>query len=114
MAAIYLEKPPENIYKYLLRIQGEIKSSKGVANFSLPETVYQIIREHEARNKKTTTFELLNTNYLIENGWVKDGSKSYMKGKNAITYTGTNWLFNNELLTEENFEEKINTKTPDV
>ena len=52
MAAIYLEKPPEHIFKYLLKIQGEIKSSKGTAAYSLEKTVYKIIEEHEDLKKQ--------------------------------------------------------------
>ncbi len=51
MAAIYLEKPPEAVYKYLLKIQGEVKSSKGIAVYSLEKTVYKIIEEHEQFKK---------------------------------------------------------------
>ena len=107
MAAIYLEKPPEEIYKYLLKIQGEAKSSKGIAVYSLAQTVYQIIREHELANRKPTQFHFFNTHDLINNGWVKKGSSSYVKGNDVIVYTGTNWLYNNELLTEQNYLEKI-------
>lgn len=52
MASIYLEKPPEHVYKYILKLQGEIKSSKGIAVYSLEKTVYQIIQEHEELKKQ--------------------------------------------------------------
>lgn len=107
MAAIYLEKPPENVYKYLLKIQGEVKSSKGIAVYSLEKTVYKIIEEHEKQNLKASHFDLLNTQYLLDNGWVKIASSSYKRGNDVIVYTGTYWVFNDEKLTEENYLNKI-------
>ncbi len=107
MAAIYLEKPPEEVYKYLLKIQGEAKSAKGIAVYSLAQTVYQIIREHEAGNKTPTQFELLNTNFLLYMGWERFDGTSYKKGNDVIKYSGTEWFINGEKLTEQNYLEKI-------
>lgn len=47
MAAIRLKYLPEDIIKYILKIQGEIKSKKGIGQYSQELTVMQIIREHK-------------------------------------------------------------------
>jgi len=72
--------------------------------------------EKLSRLKNQNSFSRLDSNFLLSNGWVKDmlSRNTYVKGKSVITYTGTSWLCDGEFLTEENFEEKLNTKTPDV
>lgn len=51
MAVINLKAIPQDILRYLLKIQGEIKSEKNIAQYSLEQTVYRIVKEHQAFNK---------------------------------------------------------------
>jgi len=41
------KSPPEDVLKYLLKIQGEKKSEKGITQFSQLQTIFCIIREHK-------------------------------------------------------------------
>jgi hypothetical protein len=50
MPTINLKNIPEDVRKYILKIQGEIKSKKGT-QYSQQLTIYQIIREHQQKNK---------------------------------------------------------------
>jgi len=68
----------------------------------------------EVNSSTKTPLELLNTNYLLANGWEKKDGAYFDGNGNCIQYTGTYWLFNDIRITEDNFEEKLNTKTPDV
>ena len=52
MAAINLKKIPENILRYLLKVQWEAKSAKRISQYSLEKTVYKIIEEHEAMSNQ--------------------------------------------------------------
>ncbi len=52
-------------------------------------------------------FELMSTPLLQYYGWAKNGGSSYGKDNNIVKYDGTNWYFNGELLTEQNYSEKI-------
>ncbi len=38
---------PLDVRKYILKIQGETKAQKGVSQYSLQLTIYQIIRDHK-------------------------------------------------------------------
>lgn len=51
MATINLKNIPEDIRKYILKIQGEVKAKKGT-QFSQTLTIFQIIREHQQLNEK--------------------------------------------------------------
>lgn len=52
MAAIQLNNISSDLYKYVLKIQSEIKIKKGVGQFSQELTVLQIIREHKETKDK--------------------------------------------------------------
>jgi len=56
--------------------------------------------------KNKSAINRLSSQTLIDGGWQKDGSY-YRKGTDFMFYTGTEWLFNGELLTEQNYLEKI-------
>lgn len=43
---------PEDVRKYLLKIQMEIKLKKKVGKYSQQLTIYQIIREHQQFTEK--------------------------------------------------------------
>lgn len=43
--SIYLKKIPEDIMKFILGKQKNIKEKKGVLNYSQELTVYQLLRE---------------------------------------------------------------------
>jgi len=67
------------------------------------------------RIMKKSPLDLLDTNYLLANGWRKIGGSIYTRADHeTVVFHGTYWTYNSEVLTEENFEEKLNTKTPDV
>ncbi len=57
--------------------------------------------------KNQSLFSKINSQLLISNGWDNVGGSFYTKEQNYIEFTGTYWLFNNELLTEQNYLEKI-------
>lgn len=42
-----LKDIPKDVRKYVLKIQGEMKEKKGVAQYSQQLTIFQIIREHK-------------------------------------------------------------------
>ena len=52
MSALILKDLPLDVRKYILKLQGEIKAEKGVCQYSMPLTIYKIIREHKEFNKK--------------------------------------------------------------
>jgi hypothetical protein len=47
MPVFPLKKMPEEVKKYILKVQAEIKIKKGTSNFSQESTIYKIIREHK-------------------------------------------------------------------
>ena len=49
---IPLKEVPLDVRKYMLKIQGEAKERKGISQYSLSLTVFQIIREHKSLIKK--------------------------------------------------------------
>lgn len=52
MPTLKLEIPPD-IFTYVLKIQGEIKSQKGVGKYSQQKVILSIIKEHkELKNPK--------------------------------------------------------------
>jgi len=63
-------------------------------------------RLDKLRNSQSD-FKLMSTPLLLFYGWEKVGGSLYWKNENTIKYDGVNWLFNNELLTEQNYLEKI-------
>jgi len=75
--------------------------------------------EKLSRLKNQSPFSKIDSQLLFNHGWEKakishGAGIDYLRGKDIVKYTGTEWFHNGELLTEENFEEKLNTKTPDV
>lgn len=49
---IKLEEVPTAAYKYVLKMQGEIKIEKNTSQYSLEKTIYRIIKEHEEMSRK--------------------------------------------------------------
>lgn len=47
MSTFPLENIPLDIKKYILKVQGEIKSKKGVSQYNQQLVIFQIIREHK-------------------------------------------------------------------
>jgi len=52
MAELLLREFPEDVRKYLLKIQGKIKADKGICQYSLSQTVYKVVREHQQLKTK--------------------------------------------------------------
>lgn len=52
MTTIYLKGIPEDVAKYILKIQWENKIKKGVGTYSQSQSVIQIIKEHKKQNEK--------------------------------------------------------------
>jgi len=52
MSALILRDLPLDVRKYILKLQGEIKAERGVCQYSMPLTIYKIIREHQALKSK--------------------------------------------------------------
>lgn len=42
-----LKDIPTDVKKYLLKIQGQIKSQKGISQYSLCLTIFKIVRDHK-------------------------------------------------------------------
>jgi len=49
--AYNLKSIPEDVIKYLLKKQGEHKEKKGICQYSLELTIYEIIRQHKFYNE---------------------------------------------------------------
>ena len=67
--------------------------------------------EKLSRLKSQSPFSKMDSKLLLSNGWVKQGN-IYTKDANngmfdKIHYSGTSWFHNGELLTEQNYLEKI-------
>lgn len=54
MAIIHLDIPVD-VKKYILKFQGDVKTTKGIGQYSQQQAIYQIIREHKKFNKKNKT-----------------------------------------------------------
>jgi len=70
--------------------------------------------EKLSRLKNQSLFSRLSSDYFAQNGWERIGGSSYGRGNFVVHYDGVYWFCNGELLTEDNYQEKLNTKTPDV
>lgn len=68
------------------------------------------LKEIKQIRKGDHPFNFFNTSTLISNGWRKEGSSTYKRGENVVIYTGTNWYYNGEELTKDNYIEKIYDK----
>lgn len=53
MPTLPLKNIPIDVRRYILKIQGEIKTKKGVSQYSQPQTIFQIIREHKEFTEKS-------------------------------------------------------------
>lgn len=53
MTSLILRAMPDDVKKYILKTQGEIKAKKGT-QYSQESTIYQIVREHKTANSKET------------------------------------------------------------
>lgn len=47
-----LKGVPKDVKKLVLKRQGELKSEKGVSQYSIAKTIYQIVRENHKKEKK--------------------------------------------------------------
>jgi len=63
--------------------------------------------ERLARLRSNSGINLLSTTTLLQNGWAKTGSSTYKREGCTILYNGVNWFLDGELLTEQNYKEKI-------
>lgn len=52
MAAIQLKAVPENLIKYVLKVQREMKDKRSIGQYSQELTVLQIIKEHQEMTAK--------------------------------------------------------------
>ena len=52
MPTLKLDVPPD-IHSYVLKIQGDIKSKKGLGKYSQQKTILTIIKEHQEFKMKT-------------------------------------------------------------
>lgn len=50
MTSIYVKGIPEELAKYILKIQWENKIKKGVGKYSQSQTLIQIIKEHKSNS----------------------------------------------------------------
>lgn len=54
MHSIKLKTIPENLFKHLLIVQGEIKVEKKIGTYSLEKTVLKIIEDHKKNRDKNS------------------------------------------------------------
>jgi hypothetical protein len=54
MPSLLLKNMPTHIRKYLLKIQGEIKTEKCISQYSLESTIYKIISQ-QIENEKNVS-----------------------------------------------------------
>lgn len=47
LSAIYLKSIPTETFKFILKIQGDAKYSKGISQYSLERTVLKIIEDYQ-------------------------------------------------------------------
>lgn len=52
MSTLPLKNIPTDVKKYILKVQGDTKSKKGIASYSQVQTIYSIIREHKEQSEK--------------------------------------------------------------
>lgn len=52
-SAFTLKNIPPEVLKYILKMQGEIKQTRGIGQFSMESTVYKIINEHKELKEKS-------------------------------------------------------------
>lgn len=52
MPSILMKGIPDDVKKYIVKIQGEIKNTKGISQFSQQATIMHIIREHKKMKEK--------------------------------------------------------------
>lgn len=53
MATFPLQNIPDDVKKYILKIQGEMKCKKGISQYSQQLVIFQIIREHKEINESS-------------------------------------------------------------
>ena len=47
MAVINLKEVPEDVLRIILLTQADVKTERGIGQFSMEQTVYKIIREYD-------------------------------------------------------------------
>lgn len=52
MSTLHLKDLPSDVKKYILKVQGEVKAKKGIAQYSQQSTICQIVREHKEFTEK--------------------------------------------------------------
>lgn len=52
MAIVNLKSIPDDVLKFVLKVQGEIKSDKCISQYSLEKTFYHIVREYKKIKEK--------------------------------------------------------------
>lgn len=52
MPHITLRQIPDELYSFVVKIQGEIKNEKKTAQYSLEKTVYKILKEYQVIKEK--------------------------------------------------------------
>lgn len=52
MATLPLKNIPIDVRKYILKVQGDMKVKKGVAQYSQNLVIFQLIREHKEFSEK--------------------------------------------------------------
>lgn len=52
MTAVYVKEIPADIAKFILKIQGEIKSQRGLGKYSQSQTILYILKEYKKSVEK--------------------------------------------------------------
>ena len=47
MSAVMIKSMPEELYKFVLKVQGDIKTDRGVGSYSQSKTILHIIKEYK-------------------------------------------------------------------
>jgi hypothetical protein len=49
--AIHMKDVPDDVLKFILKIQGEVKTTKCIKQYSMELTIYKLLREHRDYKK---------------------------------------------------------------
>lgn len=52
-SSLTLRNIPPDVFKILLREQGEIKNERAIGKFGIEQTIYKLIREYERCKKES-------------------------------------------------------------
>lgn len=52
MPTLLIKNLPDDLKKYIVKVQGETKNKKGISQYSMEAALLQIIKEHKENSEK--------------------------------------------------------------